>query len=73
MKAFRTYNSYSNSQHSRQRCDKNNADGSFKKLRSRLVAKENEQEERVDYLETYSPVVRMASVRTILHIATVLN
>ncbi|XP_048605730.1 uncharacterized mitochondrial protein AtMg00820-like [Brassica napus] len=50
-----------------------NADGSFKKLRSRLVAKGNEQEEGVDYLETYSPVVRMASVRTILHMATVLN
>ena len=50
-----------------------NADVSFKKLRSRLVAKGNEQEEGVDYLETYSPVVRMASVRTILHMATVLN
>lgn len=50
-----------------------NADGSFKKLRSRLVAKANEQEEGIDFLETYSPMVRMASVRTILNMATVLN
>lgn len=31
-----------------------NADGTFSKLRSRVVAKGNEQEEGVDYLETYS-------------------
>lgn len=50
-----------------------NADGSFKNLRSRLVAKRNELKEGIDYLETYSPVVIMAFVRTILHIAAVLN
>ena len=50
-----------------------NADGTLNKLKSRVVASGNEQEEGVDYLETYSPVVRMASVRTILHMATVLN
>lgn len=50
---------------------KYNADGSEEKLRSRLVAKGNEQEEGVNFLETYSPVVRTATVRKVLHIATV--
>lgn len=49
-----------------------NADGSVKKLRSRLVAQGNNQE-GVDYLETYSPVVRTATVRLIIHIAMVLK
>lgn len=46
-----------------------NADGTFKSLRSRLVAKGNEQEEGVNFLETYSPVVRTATVRLVLHFA----
>lgn len=50
-----------------------NADGSIKKLRSRLVVQGNTQEEGVDYLETYSPVVRTATVRMVLHLATVLQ
>lgn len=47
------------------------ADGTVEKLRSRLVAKGNEQEEGVDFLETYSPVVRTATVRMVLNTATV--
>ena len=47
------------------------ADGTVEKLRSRLVAKGNEQEEGVDFLETYSPVVRTAIVRMVLHTSTV--
>ena len=46
-----------------------NADGSVLKLRSRLVARGNEQEEGVDFLETFSPVVRTATIRTVLHVA----
>uniref|UniRef100_M4DMN8 Integrase catalytic domain-containing protein n=1 Tax=Brassica campestris TaxID=3711 RepID=M4DMN8_BRACM len=48
-----------------------NADGTVKNLRARLVARGNEQEEGVDFLETYSPVVRTATVRMVLHFATV--
>lgn len=46
-----------------------NADGTMKKLRSCLVAKGNEQEEGIDFLETFSPVVRTATIRTVLHVA----
>ena len=53
--------------------NKLNADGTFKKHRARVVARGNEQSEGVDYLETYSPVVRSATVRTVLHIATVMH
>lgn len=53
--------------------NKLNADDSFKKPRARIVARGNEQSEGVDYLETYSPVVRSATVRTVLHISTALG
>lgn len=46
-----------------------NADGTLLKLRSRLVAKGNQQEEVVNFLETYNPVVRTATVRLVLHLA----
>ncbi|KFK30733.1 hypothetical protein AALP_AA6G020200 [Arabis alpina] len=49
------------------------ADGELDKLRARIVAKGFNQEEGIDYLETYSPVVRTATVRTVLHTATVMN
>lgn len=48
-----------------------NADGTVQKLRSRLVAKGTQQEEYVDFLETYSHVVRTATVRMVLHLAVV--
>ncbi|KAL1217964.1 putative mitochondrial protein [Cardamine amara subsp. amara] len=50
-----------------------NADGMLDKLRARLVAQGIDQEEGIDYLETYSPVVRSATIRLILHTATVMN
>ena len=48
---------------------KRNADGSVLTLRSRLVAKGNEQEEGIGYIETFSPVVRIATIRDVLHVA----
>ena len=48
-----------------------NADGTLKKRRSRLVAKGYEQYEGINYLDTYSPVVRTATIRLVLHTATV--
>lgn len=50
-----------------------NADGTVQCLRSRLVAKGYTQEEGIDYLETYSPVVRTATVRLVFHLATILK
>ena len=46
-----------------------NDDGTVLKPRARLVARGNEQEEGVDFLETFSPVVRTATIRTVLHVA----
>lgn len=48
-----------------------NADGTVKCLRSRLVVKGYDQEEGIDYLDTYSPVVKSPTIRAILHLATV--
>lgn len=50
-----------------------NVDGSLDKLRARIVAQGFNQVEDIDYLETYSPVVRSATVRTVLHTATVMG
>ena len=50
-----------------------NADGSLDKLKARLVAKGFDQEEGIDYLETYSPVVRTVTVRTVIHVATIMG
>ncbi|KFK27477.1 hypothetical protein AALP_AA8G388700 [Arabis alpina] len=46
------------------------ADGDLDKLKARLCAKGFNQEEGIDYLETYSPVVMTTTVRTVLHTAT---
>lgn len=48
-----------------------NADGSLDKLKARLVGKGFDQEEGIDYIETYIPVVRTATVRLVLHVATI--
>lgn len=50
-----------------------NADGTVRCLRSRLVVKGYDQEEGIDYLDTYSPLVKSPTIRAILHLATVNN
>lgn len=46
------------------------ANGSLDKRRARLVAKGYHQEEGVDFLETYIPLVRTTIIRLVLDVAT---
>ena len=48
-------------------------DGFIDKYKARLVIKGYSQQESLDYFDTYSPVMRINSIRVILAIATLRN
>lgn len=51
-------------------CHKLNADGSLARYKARWVVRGFSQEYGVNYDETFSPVIKPATVRTVLTIAT---
>lgn len=46
-----------------------NLDGSLERLKARLVIQGNHQKHGVDYVETFSPVIKMSRIRSIIALA----
>jgi hypothetical protein len=52
---------------------KHAADGSIEKYKARFVARGFSQKEGIDYEETFAPVARYTSIRTIMALASMMN
>ena len=52
---------------------KHGADGSIGKYKARFVARGFSQKEGIDYEETFSPVARYTSIRTIITLASMMK
>ena len=46
-----------------------NSDGTIARYKTRLVAKVFHQQAGIDYLETFSPVIKLATIKLVLAIA----